>query len=428
MKLVPLAALAAVVVLLVVPSTSSASPFIQYGVQDDAYLGSGPSVETKLETLDRLGVKLVRYTLNWREVARHKPARAMNPKDPAYDWAQADAILNGLRKHRITVLVTLYGAPAWANGDHAQNFIPLSKSALADFAYAAAKRYTWVTMWEVWNEPNLRRFLRPNSPSLYVQRLLNPTFAALHSLRRSNRVAGGATSPRPTPSGMSPVAFMRGMRAAHAHLDAYAHHPYPVTRLETPWGFAPGTCKYCTGVLTMANLPVLLREVKRDFGPKRVWLTEYGYQTNPPDRTIGVSYSAQAQYVSQGALRALEAPYVDVLIHFLIQDEPAVGRWQSGFLTRLGVIKPAFYAFMLPIAQLSRRGTRAVLWGQVRPRRGLRRYELERFQDGGWVSVGGVRYTNSRGSYLRTVKAARGARFRIYSPADDVYSRILTIR
>jgi hypothetical protein len=73
---------------LTIPSTSSASPYIRYGVQDDAYLGSGRSLEANLETLDRLGVKLVRFTINWRQVARRKPARAVNPGDPAYEWSR----------------------------------------------------------------------------------------------------------------------------------------------------------------------------------------------------------------------------------------------------------------------------------------------------------------------------------------------------
>jgi hypothetical protein len=410
-----------------VPATSSASPYIRYGVQDDAYLGSGQSLEANLETLDHLGVKLVRFTINWRQVARRKPARAINPGDPAYDWSQTDAILNGLRKHRIAVLATLYGTPAWANGGRGVNVVPRSKSSFAAFALAAAKRYPWLKLWEIWNEPNLRRFLSPNSPALYVQRLLNPTYAVLHAFSSSNRVAGGATSPRPTPSGLSPIAFMRGMRQAHARLDAYSHHPYPVTRGETPSSFAHGTCRYCKGVLTLANLPLLLREVKRDFGAKRIWLTEYGYQTNPPDR-FGVSTARQTQYVSEAALRAKSARYVDVLIHFIVKDESVLSGWQSGLLTRFGALKPAFFGYMLPIAQASRRGSRTTIWGQVRPGFGPQRYKLQRYVRGTWASVGGYRLTNSRASYVRVVNAARGARFRVYSPDNKATSRAITIR
>jgi hypothetical protein len=97
MKLGLLAALAAAVLTMVVPATSSASPFIRYGVQDDAFLSPGPSLEPRLDTLDSLGVKLVRYTVDWRQVAKKKPRRAVNPDDPAYDWARTDAVMRGLR-------------------------------------------------------------------------------------------------------------------------------------------------------------------------------------------------------------------------------------------------------------------------------------------------------------------------------------------
>jgi hypothetical protein len=325
------------------------------------------------------------------------------------------------------VLATLYGTPAWANGGRAANAMPTSKYSLAAFALAVAKRYPWLRMWEIWNEPNLRRFLQPNSPQLYVQRLLNPTYVVLHALHGPNRVAGGSTSPRPTPSGISPVAFMRGMHQARARLDAYAHHPYPVTRGETPSRFAPGICRYCKGVLTLATLPQLLREVERNFGPKRIWLTEYGYQTSPPDR-FGVSTATQAEYVSQAALRAKSARYVDVLIHFIVRDEPRLSGWQSGFLTWFGAFKPAFYSFMLPIAQGSRNGLRTTIWGQVRPGFGPQRYKLQRYSRGRWLPVGGYVFTNARGSYLRVVRAGPGSQFRIYSPAVRIASRAITVR
>jgi polysaccharide biosynthesis protein PslG len=423
MKLAMLAVLAAAAVALLVPATSSASPYVRFGVQDDAYLSAGPTLQSRLDTLDRLGAHLVRYTVNWRQVAPKKPRRAVNPTDPAYNWSLVDPVLTGLRTHRIDVLVTLVGAPAWANGGRGPNGLPTSKYSLSAFALAVAKRYPWIRMWEIWNEPNLRKFLSPNSPRLYVQRLLNPTYAVLHGLRPGNRVAGGATSPRPTPSGLSPVAFMRGMHQARARLDAYSHHPYPVTRGERPSGFAHGVCRYCKGVLTLANLPVLLREVKKDFGAKRIWLTEYGYQTD----SFGVSQKVQAQYLAEAALRAKNARYVDVLIHFVVRDEPQLSGWQSGLVTRSGALKPSFNSFRLPIAQAGRRGLRTTIWGQVRPGFGRRPYRLQRFAFGRWVSVGRVTFTNARGSYTRVVRAGRGVRLRIVAPALKATSRSITV-
>jgi polysaccharide biosynthesis protein PslG len=427
MKAALLTALAATALALSLPTESPASSYVRFGVQDDSFLAGTKSLENRLELLDRLGVKLVRYTVDWRQVATRKPRRALNPGDPAYDWSHTDSVLRGLHRHRIAVLVTLYGAPAWANGGAGPNVVPRSKYALAAFAGAVARRYPWIRLWEIWNEPNLRRFLKPNSPQLYVRRLLNPTTALLHRLRWSNQVAGGATSPRRSPSGMSPVEFMRGMRSAHARFDAYSHHPYPVTRGERPFGFALGTCRYCRGILTLANLPALLREVRRDFGSKRIWLTEYGYQTRLAER-FSVSRRTQAAYVSQAALRAKNAPRVDVLIHFLVRDDPSASGWQSGFLTAAGKRKPSFQAYMLPLAQVTRKHLRTKIWGQVRPGKGRRVYRLQRYAHGRWVWVGGYRQTSVSGSYTRVVRVGRGARLRIVVPALDAAGPALTIR
>jgi hypothetical protein len=271
----------------------------------------------------------------------------------------------------------------------------------------------------------LRSFLRPNSPRVYVSKLLNPTVAALHAEHRGLRVAGGATSPRRTASGMAPIQFMRGMRRAHARLDAYSHHPYPTSRFETP---TKANCQYCKGILTMARLPDLLREVRRDFGRKRIWLTEYGYQTNPPDRRLGVSKARQAAYLAQAAWIAYKAPYVDLLIHFLVRDERAIGRWQSGFFTFGGSAKPSFRAFAIPLMQISRRGLRIVLWGQVRPRLRRQRYVLQRAVGGHWRAVGHARWTSPRGYLTRTVNAVHGARFRVVSVGEGSHSLTLTVR
>src|SRR5262249_23283535 len=154
-------------------------------------------------------------------------------------------------------------------------------------------------------------------------------------------------------------------------------------------------------------LPRLLRSVTKAFGAKtRIWLTEYGYQTNPPDRSLGVSYSADARYTSEAALAAYLAPRVDLLIHYLVRDEPEVGRWQSGLLSVRDIAKPAYNAFRFPLAQRSRTGLTTVLWGQVRPGKS-NRYRLLRFANGRWNRVGPDRTTSARGYYTRTVSAAR---------------------
>jgi hypothetical protein len=408
------------------PAGASASPHIQYGVQDDAWLLYGPpaSPAARIQVLQHLGVDLVRFTLRWDQVANTKPADARNPNDPAYDWSLYDPMLERLRAAHIAVLISLWGTPSWANGGENPNNVPNDSASFGSFAYAAATRYPWITKWTVWNEPNVRLFLLPNSPTLYVTRLLNPAYRALKAASPRNLVAGGVTSPRKTPSGVSPIAWIRGMRAAHALLDAYAQNPYPVRPGETP---TSGGCWRCTEV-TMATLPKLIAEVKRDFGTRtRIWLTEYGYNSKPPSKWLGVSNALQARYVGEAALRAYLAPRVDLLIHFLVRDEPNARRWTSGFYTSRGKMKPSFAAYALPFAQVSRRANRTTVWGQVRPRTGAQSYRLQQLRNGRWGWVGGVRLTTRSGFFRRVVVAPRGARLRVWSPRDRRYSMPLTV-
>ena len=167
--------------------------------------------------------------------SRRRSRRArLASNDPAYRWQAADAVLNGLHERGIEPLVTLYGTPAWANGGRKANAPPKSSRTFADFAYAAAKRYPFVRKWTVWNEPNQNLYLAGTSPSLYVKTLLNPGYAAIHRANRRALVAGGVTAPRGNRGGYGPLAWVRGLAAAHAKLDAYAHNPYPTRPRETP--------------------------------------------------------------------------------------------------------------------------------------------------------------------------------------------------
>jgi hypothetical protein len=412
-------------VLAISATAAQAAPSIQYGLQDDAWLAAGPGPNTlsaRVATLEKLGVKIVRYNLRWDEIAAQRPLDPRDDQDHAYDWSSADPVVNALHDAGIPVVLTIYGTPTWANGDRSPAYAPKSPTAIADFAHAAALHFPFAKKWLIWNEPNVIRSLRPVSPSVYTRVLLNPAYAAIHEAIPGAQVGGGVTAPRANAGGLSPIAWLTGMHAAHARFDAYAHNPYPSSPFETPFS---GGCRYCTSV-TMATLPRLLQTLGRDFGPKRVWLTEYGYQTSPPDHVAGVSYGKQALYTSEAALRAYQLPRVDMVIHFLYRDEPSLAGWQSGLQTVGGSIKPAFDAFRLPLAQVSRTGTKTVLWGQVRPRSGRQPFTLQQLSSGTWKALG-TRSTSASGFFTATVTSGKGGKFRVWSPRDHAYSPTLTV-
>ena len=343
---------------------AAAAPGIQFGLTDDAWLTDGPgTLEARLTQLQTLGVQIVRYTLDWNAIAKTRPANAADPNDPAYNWSTVDPVIDGLRSHGIGVLLQLLDTPSWANGGNPSNYAPTSGSSFAAFAHAAALRYPWVKRWLIWNEPNQARWLKPTTPAIYVTRLLNPAYAAIHGVIPGAQVGGGATAPRGVTNGVSPVAWIAGMHAAHARLDAYAHNPYPLDpKRETP---LTGGCSYCE-TITMATVKRLETLVARDFGSARIWLTEYGYQTNPPDKLLGVSQSLQARYVGEGDYQAYRTARVDMLIQYLYRDEPDVARFQSGLVTLGNKHKLSYAAFQLPLAETGRTGTLVTLWGQLR--------------------------------------------------------------
>jgi hypothetical protein len=225
--------------------------------------------------------------------------------------------------------------------------------------------------------------------------------------------------------GVAPVVWIRGMAAAHAKLDAYAHNPYPLRPNETP---SSGGCRNCPSI-TMATIPKLLILVRRYFGPKPVWLTEYGYQTNPPDTFLGVPPRRQATLLSLADMRAWRLPRVTMLIQYLYRDEPILSRFQTGLVFADGRLKPSLQGFELPFAEMRRVGLETVVWGQIRSgRRGRKRYRLEVLHKNAWKAVGHDRLTNDAGVFVRTIRLERGALLRISTPRRGRFSLQLRIR
>jgi hypothetical protein len=401
-------------------SSGNASSNVRYGIQDDAWLQYGPgTLNQRLAALKRLGVPLVRFTLHWNQIATRRPADPASPSDHAYDWRLPDRVLRGLRRNGLTPVVTLLGTPAWANGGKGPNFAPPRPRDFRGFARAVATRYRWIEYWLIWNEPNKPLWLKPTRAAIYVQHLLNPGYEAIHSVLPNAMVGGGVTAPRGGLGGVAPVTWLHGMSLAHAKLDAYAHHPYPLRPRETP---SSGGCKNCPSI-TMATLPKLLILVRRYFGPKPVWLTEYGYQTNPPDSYLGVPPRQQATLLSLAAMRVWRLARVTMLIQYLYRDEPQLSRFQTGLVFVDDRPKPALNAFRLPFAEMRRSGFETRFWGQIRDgRSGRRPYRIDVLHKNTWVPVGGVRTTNDQGVFIRTIRLKRGALLRVWSPRQRIFS------
>jgi hypothetical protein len=355
-----------------------ASRFLRVGLYDDAQWLYGPTEKT-FNYIQELHAQEIRLTLNWggkAGVAQSRPAHATDPNDPAYDWSLYDRAVDYAAQAGAHVLLTIYGTPPWANGGKAPNVAPTRAVDLRSFAYAAARRYSGsftdadgrllpaVKDWLAWNEPNNPVFLTPQYKQQGTKwvmqgaadyaRICNAVYTGVHAtLVGSERVGCGATGPRgnnnPRSSrpSTSPIAFLvAAKKAGLKTFDAWAHHPYYVTPSDTPTSVPVASNGAPTNAVELGNISSLIRTVTALYGNKRIWITEYGYQTDPPDPVYGVTYAKQAAYLTQAVGIARRNPRIDMFLWFLLKDEPTIGGWQSGLLTYRGARKPAFNAFI----------------------------------------------------------------------------------
>lgn len=278
-----------------------------------------------------------------------------------------------------------------------------------------------VDTWGIWNEPNERSWLNPWYHRLGRgrQELLQPSLdrglidAAWSGLQGSGHAGDTVLIGETANKGiLEPIPFVRALYcvgnsleplrgraaamlgcptsgnaarfvAAHPGLfDAagYAHHPY--TFDEAPSAPAPDA-----NVIALSNLPRFERTIDwilDDYGARRsggmpLYLTEWGYKTDPPNPYVRTSLTQQARWLNQGEYMAWADPHVNALAQFELVDSPPKpgeprgsalywSTFQTGLLMRNGHVKPSFATFRLPIwVPHPRHGSRVALWGQLRP-------------------------------------------------------------
>jgi hypothetical protein len=155
-----------------------------------------------------------------------------------------------------------------------------------------------------------------------------------------------------TPLGCPPAPDRHAFVSAHPGLfqaTGFAHHPYsfflaPNVPLSNP-AFVP--------LSDLSRLEHSLDAIFRSYGVNRplpIYLTEYGYITNPPNQVRGVPPQTQALYLNQAEYLAWQDPRVRTLNQFLLYDPPPnPDFFQTGLLYADGKPKPSLQAYRLPI-------------------------------------------------------------------------------
>jgi hypothetical protein len=220
----------------------------------------------------------------------------------------------------------------------------------------------------------------------------------LYCLDSKLRPLGGAAAERRgCPASFDAAAFV----AAHPALfyaSGWAHHPYAFTT-------GPREADKNPDNTTLSGVPRLTRTLDRAarvYGQSTrfpVWLTEYGYQTDPPDPTIGVSFARQAAWLDDATYIAFGNKRIATFAQFLAGRPISVMRRGRG-LRVFGQLRTA--GGRGAHVQLLTRGARS--WRKVATATG-----------------------DARGFVLVTLRRARAGRYRI-AWAGDGASRAVTVR
>jgi hypothetical protein len=303
----------------------------------------------------QLGVSIYEADLAWNVVAPGRPRNPGDPRDPAYHWpAQIQQAIAQARRFHMRVLLQIIGAPAWANGGHADwSWAPHNPLDFAAFAAAAARRYPSVHLWMIWGEPTREGNFEPiasalpgahldraqrAAPHLYA-RLLDAAYAAIKAVNRGNVVIGGCTY---TTGLLDPLQWIQNLRLPNGRrprMDMYAHNPFSYRAPSFSVGVSP------FDEVQFSDLPELARWIDRYLRPGLpLFLSEWTIPTAADEEfNFWVDPSVAAQWISQALRLSRQWRRIYALGWVHVYDNPPFS--YGGLLTAQGVPKPSFQAF-----------------------------------------------------------------------------------
>jgi hypothetical protein len=369
-----------------------------------------------LDEIKSLGATTIHSLLFWSRIApasdaAKKPAGfdATNPDAyPAGAWFQYDQFVDEAQARGLQVIFSPVQAPHWADTCKTRGQAHHCKPRPSDyqqFVEAAGKNFPQVHRWSAWNEPNQSNWLYPQrqrvrghiipTAAIEYRNLFRAMTAGLQATGHGgDQMLLGETAPLGRTTGslgkrfLSPTELFQGvfcldsrghkLRGTMAKLEgcsgtykklaatAISHHPY------NRGGSQPPTRRPGRGEITIANISSLSSVINqgsrnhRIRGGLKFYFTEFGFQTNPPDRTFGLSPSRQARYINESEYIAYKNSRVAGMGQYELFDAPLVADFNTGLRYKSGKAKPSYNAYRLPI-WVTRSGSGVRIWGDVRP-------------------------------------------------------------
>ncbi len=411
--------------LLAAPAAASASSNQISIMQDDAtFLGydTSKNAESAMAEARFLGVDMVRAFVSWSKVSPDPTGKRMpagfdpsDPNSPGYTWTEYDRFVNNARANGLKVFLTMSPPiPHWASEKpsfcphHIGGYKSLGMACywkprpalFGKFVAAVAKRYRGrVSIYSMWNEPNLEHYLYPQPfighrgpVDVAAKRYRSLWYAGYRAIRkhdpaRRNKILFGETAAISSPLDTLYAALclneqglpFRGARKRkqgcsrprRLPIGGIAVHPYAkdaagsvftktATRDSHPMAYADRLHKVLKQAVRYKRIP----------RGKGIWNTEFGFQSNPPDRVRGLSLAKQAQRLNEAERLFAADPKMRSFSQFELYDAPEVASediYNTGLRFIRGGIKPSYNAFRMPIVASKYSKSLVEVWGQVRP-------------------------------------------------------------
>jgi hypothetical protein len=358
------------------------------------------------------GARVAQIEVDWTGIEPNAPQTGENPTSPAgsqFDFGSLDLEVRQMTRAGLEPVFLVTDAPRWAEGtggtaaQYATGGYDPNATAFGQMAHALARRYSGsyrigkrskplprVRYFQAWAEANMSNHLSPqwlkinghavnSAPSLYRQ-MLNAFYAGVHSADASDVVlTTGLESygdiPFHTPNRTHPVTFLENLlclrsslKAATcpnpAHFDVLASDPYDVGA-PTEHAVSPlDASAPDLGRLERVVKAALAARTLYPSRPKPLWVTEFGYDSDPPNPTPStISTATQARWLELG-LYVFWHEHVSTVFWYLVRDQtpPYAANYFSGVYFRDGKPKPSYTAYRFPFVVMHA-GTRAQIWG-----------------------------------------------------------------
>jgi len=413
-QLLACALLTALAALLAPASASAATNQLSLLQDDREYLGqTGENLDAAAAELKNLGVDILRTNVNYNKIYktpkdRKKPADFItsDPNSSHYDFSAMDRLVALAKANDVKILMTITGpGPFFASESPSKcRILPCTykpKTAeFEQFAAAVAKRYRGqADYYAIWNEPNIgKTWLTPRfekrrgvgTIDYAAAKYRQLYFAGYKSIAkydpaRKNRVLFGETAAISKPVDFLRAALcldsrgnpFRGRRARAQGCSGrvkkvttlgIAHHPYNQGGNGTP-----RSKSRTKSSIPIAYTPRLIRLIDgaarkgRIARGRGVYITEFGYQSNPPDRISNVSATEQGQYLNESDRLFYGSSRVKWVAQYELTDVPQQDQFNSGLRFVGGKVKPAYAAYRMPIVVTRRSANSVEVYGQSRP-------------------------------------------------------------